>query len=189
MASISQTTFKRWQCNPADFVEEALIDPETGKPFRLLDAERAFLDHAYRLDADGRLLFPEQLYAAPKKSGKTGSAALHTLTTVLLFGGKYAEAFCCANDLEQSVGRVFKPSVASLSRRHCWPMPRSPETALRFRSSATPQSRQSPPIMLVQPVLTLRSQPSMSCGASLRSAAIVYGTKWFHHQPARSPAA
>ncbi len=39
MRSISQTTFNRWQRNPCDFVEEVLFDPETGKPFRLLDAE------------------------------------------------------------------------------------------------------------------------------------------------------
>jgi hypothetical protein len=106
--AISQTTFKRWQCNPADFVEEALIDPEIGKPFRLLAAERTFLDYAYRLDADGRLLFPEQVYAAPKKSGKTAFAAIHTLTTVLLFGGKYAEGYAVANDLEQAQGRVYQ---------------------------------------------------------------------------------
>ena len=31
-----------------------------------------------------------------------------TLTTVLLLGGKFAEGYCCANDLEQSIGRVFK---------------------------------------------------------------------------------
>jgi hypothetical protein len=106
--SISPATFERWQRNPCDFVEEVLHDPETGKPFRLLDAERAFLDRAYQLDADGRLLFPEQVYAAPKKSGKTGFAAIHTLTTVLLFGGKYAEGYCIANDLEQAQGRVFQ---------------------------------------------------------------------------------
>jgi hypothetical protein len=105
---IPQTKWARWRRNPCDFVEEVLHDPETGKPFRLLDAERAFLDRAYKLDGDGRLLYPEQVYAAAKKSGKTGFAALHTLTTVLLFGGKYAEAYCVANDLEQATSRVFQ---------------------------------------------------------------------------------
>ena len=42
-------------------------DPETGKPFVLLDAERDFLRYAFDTDANGRLLFPEQVYAAPKK--------------------------------------------------------------------------------------------------------------------------
>jgi hypothetical protein len=107
MATISPTTWKRWQRDPCDFVEEVLHDPETGKPFRLLDAERAFLDRAYQLDVDGRLLYPEQVYGAPKKTGKTGFAGIHTLTTVLLFGGKYAEGYCIANDLEQAQSRVF----------------------------------------------------------------------------------
>jgi hypothetical protein len=55
-----------------------------------------------------RWLYPEQVYAAPKKSGKTGFAAIHTLATVLRFGGKYAEGYCVANDLEQAQGRVFQ---------------------------------------------------------------------------------
>jgi hypothetical protein len=107
MKSIPLKTFARWQRYPAEFIEEVLHDPETGKPFRLLDAERAFLERAFETGPDGRLLYPEQVYAAPKKSGKTGFAALHTLTTILLFGGKYAEGYCIANDLEQAQSRVY----------------------------------------------------------------------------------
>ena len=73
----------------------------------LLDAERAFLEHAFKLDADGRLLYPEQIYSCPKKSGKTTFGAICTLTMLLLFGGAYPEATCCANDQEQAQGRVF----------------------------------------------------------------------------------
>jgi phage terminase large subunit-like protein len=54
------------------------------------------------------LKYPEQVFAAPKKSGKTAFGALHMLTTILLFGGKFAEGYCVANDLEQAVGRVFQ---------------------------------------------------------------------------------
>jgi Terminase large subunit, ATPase domain len=50
----------------------------------------------------------EQIFGAPKKSGKTGFAALHMLTMVLLFGGKYAEGYALANDLEQATSRVFQ---------------------------------------------------------------------------------
>ena len=32
---------------------------------------------------------------------------MHVLTTTLVFGGRYAEAYCVANDLEQAQGRVF----------------------------------------------------------------------------------
>jgi len=77
----------RWRADPIGFIEKVLFDPETGAPFKLLDAERDFLQHAFALDADGRLLYREQLYGAPKKSGKTTLSALHTLTTILLFGG------------------------------------------------------------------------------------------------------
>ena len=38
--------------------------------------ERTFLAHAFRTSESGRLLYPEQIFAAPKKSGKTGFAAL-----------------------------------------------------------------------------------------------------------------
>jgi phage terminase large subunit-like protein len=30
------------------------------------------------------------------------------LTIVLLFGGRFAEGYCCSNDLEQSIGRVYQ---------------------------------------------------------------------------------
>jgi hypothetical protein len=70
-----------------DFIERVLIDPATGKPFVLLDAERWFLKFAFTLDADGRLMFPELIYGAIKKSGKTTFAAVIVITLLLLFGG------------------------------------------------------------------------------------------------------
>ena len=106
--AITQEAVARWRNAPQTFIESALFDPETGKPFKLLDAERDFLDHAFLTDADARLLYPEQIFAAPKKSGKTGFAALHMLTTVLLFGGRFAEGYALANDLEQATSRVFQ---------------------------------------------------------------------------------
>ena len=92
---------------PLELVAQ-LHDPETKQPFVLLPAERRFLEHAFARTADGRLLYPEQVYACPKKSGKTTFAALHTLITVLLFGGAYPEASILANDFEQAQGRVFE---------------------------------------------------------------------------------
>jgi phage terminase large subunit-like protein len=96
-----------WRANPAAFIEGVLHNPETGKPFVLLDAEREFLKHAFALDENGRLRYTEQLYGAPKKSGKTGFAALHMLSTILLFGGRLAEGYALANDQEQAQSRVF----------------------------------------------------------------------------------
>jgi hypothetical protein len=98
----------RWRRNPLRFIEEELCDPETSEPFELLMAERQFLEHAFHTDRDGRLLYPEQVYSCPKKSGKTTFAAIHALTSTLLFGGSYPEATTVANDLDQAKGRVFE---------------------------------------------------------------------------------
>jgi phage terminase large subunit-like protein len=96
-----------WRENPISFIELHLYDPETGKPFHLLPAEKDFLEHAFRLDADGRLLYPELLFSAPKKTGKTAFGALFMLTLLLLFGGHYGEGYALANDYDQAAGRVF----------------------------------------------------------------------------------
>ena len=104
---ISKTMLPRWRANPIGFIQQVLIDPETKKPFVLLDAERAFLRHAFATGTDGRLVYREQVYACPKKSGKTTFAAIFVITIVLLYGGAYAEAICAANDRDQSIERVF----------------------------------------------------------------------------------
>ena len=72
--TLDHTVLGRWRLSPISFVEECLCDPETSEPFVLLDAERAFLEHAFKLDADGRLLYPEQIYRCPQeKSGRPRS--------------------------------------------------------------------------------------------------------------------
>jgi phage terminase large subunit-like protein len=104
---IQRTRRARIGADPIKFIEQVLVNPETNAPFVLLDAEREFLKHPFATGADGRLLYPEQVYACPKKSGKTTFAAIYVIAMVLLFGGRFAEAICAANDYEQSVGRVF----------------------------------------------------------------------------------
>jgi phage terminase large subunit-like protein len=106
--ALDPSAMARWRSDPASFIHEILCDPETKQPFELIDAERTFLDHAYRTDDAGRLIHPEQVYSAPKKSGKTGFAAMHGMTMTLVFGGAFAEGYCVANDLEQAQGRVFQ---------------------------------------------------------------------------------
>ena len=108
MTQLDAAALARWRASPELFVEQVLYDPETKRPFVLLDAERAFMQLAFKTDAQGRLLYPEQVFSAGKKSGKTTFAALHCLTTTLLFGGAYPEATLVANDLEQAQGRVFE---------------------------------------------------------------------------------
>jgi phage terminase large subunit-like protein len=105
---LDATALSRWRADPISFVEEVLHDPETGAPFVLLEAERAFMRLAFALDDNGRLRYPELVYGAPKKSGKTTLAALIVLVMVLLRrDGRFAEGYCVANDLEQAQSRVF----------------------------------------------------------------------------------
>src|SRR3712207_6481168 len=66
---------------------EVLRDPDTSQPFQLPQAQRRFLRAA-----NGRLRFPELLFVAPKKSGKTTFGAMLTLCMVLILGGRQAGA-------------------------------------------------------------------------------------------------
>jgi phage terminase large subunit-like protein len=96
------------ESDAARFIESTLVNPETGLPFVLTDAERLFLRHAFDLTPDGRLGYPELVFAAPKKSGKTAFAAMLLIYVTRCLGGRFAEAYTCANDYDQSVGRVFQ---------------------------------------------------------------------------------
>ena len=104
---LDQDALSRWRANPIAFIEECLVDPETRRPFVLLPAERAFLAHAFETDEDGRLRYPELVFASIKKSGKTTFAALVTLV-IVLYGGAFPEATIIANGLEQARPRVFE---------------------------------------------------------------------------------
>ena len=72
-ATLSPQKWDRWRRNPCDFVE-VLHDPETGKPFSLLDVERRFMERAFETEADGRMTYPELLYGAPKNQERRRSA-------------------------------------------------------------------------------------------------------------------
>lgn len=106
--ALDHSALDRWKQDAAAFINEVMIDPDTGAPFVLLPAERAFLRRAFKRTADGRLRYPELVYSAPKKSGKSAFAGMLVLTATLVHGGPNAEAYCCANDYEQASGRVFE---------------------------------------------------------------------------------
>jgi phage terminase large subunit-like protein len=94
--------------DPVRFVEKTLVNPETGDLFELTDAERLFLRHAFELTPDGRLRYPELVFSAPKKSGKTGFAALILIYAVRVLGGRFSEGYCVANSLDQASLRVYQ---------------------------------------------------------------------------------
>jgi phage terminase large subunit-like protein len=108
MSAFDISALTRFRVDPTSFIQTVLIDPETNEPFVLSSAEKWFLKFAFQLNDDGRLRFPELVFGAIKKSGKTGFAAMIILTMLLLFGGRFAEGYCVANDLEQAQSRVFQ---------------------------------------------------------------------------------
>jgi hypothetical protein len=113
VSAVDETTaaIARWRADPVAFVHEALRDPETGEPFVLYPAQEVFLREAFTAGPDGRLRYPELLYACPKKSGKTATAAMAMLYVVVVLGGRYAEGYAVANDYDQAQGRVFRAAA------------------------------------------------------------------------------
>ena len=81
--------------------------PGTEQPIVLAQHQRDILRHVFTPDERGRFPYETVLLSAPKKSGKTTLAALITLWFAL-FIEPPNEIHICANDLEQSIARVFK---------------------------------------------------------------------------------
>jgi hypothetical protein len=178
----------RWRCEPVLFIHEVLRDPATQRPFELFDAERAFFAHAWQLAEDGSLRYPEQCFGAPKKTGKTAIAAIHLLTTTLLYGDRFSEAYCIANDLEQAQGRVFlavrriveaspllKREAEITAARIVFPRTRAVIQAIGSDYAGAPLAA-----IRLSPLLT-------SCGGTPASAVGGFGTKWFLRRRAKSP--
>ena len=58
IAALNAAAIKRYRADPVAFVDEVLVNPATGKPYVLLEAEKAFLRQAFQLDKRGKLRFP-----------------------------------------------------------------------------------------------------------------------------------
>jgi phage terminase large subunit-like protein len=99
---------ERYLRDPIAFITEVLVNPETGRPFELYPAQELWLREALTLMPDGTLPYSELVYSAPKKSGKTASAAMVVLYVVTVLGGPFAEAYAVANDFDQAQGRVYQ---------------------------------------------------------------------------------
>ena len=74
---LDATALARFKRSPIAFIEHVLCDPETGKPFVLSEAERQFLQHAFTLNEDGKLTFPELVFGAIKKVRKNNAREHH----------------------------------------------------------------------------------------------------------------
>jgi phage terminase large subunit-like protein len=99
--------------DPALFADTFLPHNEKGQPWTLSRHQRRVLDRAFRRGLNGELLFQILLWSEPKKSGKTFLAAVLLLWWA--FTHANTEIIVAANDLEQSVSRVFQTAVALLT--------------------------------------------------------------------------
>jgi phage terminase large subunit-like protein len=102
----------QYAVDPTAFIDAYLPRNEKGQPWRLTRYQRRVAAWALRRDARGRLRFRLLLWSEPKKSGKTLLAAVLVLWWA--FTVPDTEIIIAANDLEQSVGRVFQTVVALL---------------------------------------------------------------------------
>lgn len=118
--------FGRYRRNPAAFMQELCINPETGKPFELLSAEREFLKYGFAAKANGDLPYRTLLYSCIKKSGKSTFSALCGLWAVLCLGGRYAEGYVISSDLQQATDRIFTMACRIVE---CSPLLRAKVTA------------------------------------------------------------
>jgi phage terminase large subunit-like protein len=112
--------------DPVAFIDKFVHLNEKGQPWRLSRHQRRVLKAAFRWDAQGRLRMRTLLWGEMKKSGKTFLAGC--LVLWWSFVTPDTEVICCANDLEQSVGRVFKTIIKLLEY--------NPELGLSAKSRA-----------------------------------------------------
>ena len=103
-------TLERLRLDPVMFADTFLPHNEKGKSWRLSPHQRQVLTRAFRRGPEGDLLFRLVLWSEPKKSGKTFLAAVLLLWWA--FSNSDTEIIVAANDLEQSVSRVFKTAAA-----------------------------------------------------------------------------
>jgi hypothetical protein len=63
----------RWRREPAAFITEVMRDPETGRPFDLLQAELCFLKHCFRTNDGAGYAIPSRYTARPRRAVKRDS--------------------------------------------------------------------------------------------------------------------
>jgi len=105
-----RVTVERLRLDPALFADTFLRNNEKGKSWRLSRHQRRVLARAFRRGRRGELRFRLVLWSEPKKSGKTFLAAMVLLWWA--FTNAHTEIIVAANDLDQSVSRVFETAVA-----------------------------------------------------------------------------
>jgi hypothetical protein len=121
--------------SPITFIDNLVKKNELGQP-RLTDEQREILRLAFPFDQDGGLPWDTILYSCVKKSGKT------TLNGALtLYWGFTQEApneiLVLANDLEQSLARVFKTMEGIIKHNPELKAEAEPQTKTIFLANGT----------------------------------------------------
>ena len=96
------------------FIDEFAIR-EDRQPLQLEDHQRKILEEAFRCDEDERFVYRTIIYSAPKKSGKTAINSLVCLWWSFCIQPP-DEIIIAANDLDQSVSRVFDATKGFINR-------------------------------------------------------------------------
>src|SRR5215467_5471817 len=101
---------KRKVISPIEFIDRAIKLNEKGEPWSLSAYQRRVLELAFRRDHNDNLLYRLILLSEVKKSGKTFLAACLVIWWAIT--NRSTEIILTSNDLEQSIGRVFKTVTA-----------------------------------------------------------------------------
>lgn len=100
--------------NICEFIDHFAIR-EDNQPLQLEEHQRRILQEAFCYDEDEHFIYRTIIYSAPKKSGKTGINALVSLWWGLCVQPP-DEIIIVANDLDQSVSRVFDATKGFINR-------------------------------------------------------------------------
>jgi phage terminase large subunit-like protein len=93
--------------SPIEFIDKVIKRSELNQPFRLMDHQREILNLAFAFDQHGRLPYDTIVWSCPKKSGKTTLNGALTIWWACVMEAPN-EILILANDLEQSLARVYK---------------------------------------------------------------------------------
>jgi phage terminase large subunit-like protein len=122
--------------SPITFIDRLIKKNELGQPFRLTDEQRDILRLAFAFDSNGRLPWDTILYSCVKKSGKT------TLNGALTLWWGFTqeppnEILVLANDLEQTLARVYKTMEGIIAHNPELKAEAEPQTKTIFLANGT----------------------------------------------------
>ncbi|MBA7476912.1 hypothetical protein ES707_12308 [subsurface metagenome] len=104
---ITKEKMLEYQRDIVKFAEEQFVLSDTRKPIVLEEHQKKILRDCFTPNSDRKYPYETMIYSAPKKSGKTAISGL-VLVWFALTQEPGNEIKVIANDLEQSISRVYK---------------------------------------------------------------------------------